>query len=400
MQTTQSRLRFITAASLFDGHDASINIMRRILQSSGVEVVHLGHNRSVAEIVTAALQEDAQAIAISSYQGGHVEFFKYIVDELKRQNAPHIRLFGGGGGTITTKEAEELHRYGVSRIYSPEDGRLLGLQGIIDDMIKRAKECPFPSIDWKQIEKSPQASHSLGMALTAIENKIAFETVLKKSTRPSIVVGLTGTGGAGKSSLTDELVLRVLENEPNSRVALLAIDPTRRKTGGALLGDRIRINSAHHPRCFMRSLATRDSGVSVSQATQDAIAFLKQADFDWLFVETSGIGQSETPIVDWVDFNLYVMTSEFGAPTQLEKINMLDFADVVVLNKFDKAGALDAIQDVRTQLRRNHRQLEALSPTLYPVIGTVASRFQDPGVTMVYQHLCHLKSAGKGIKPL
>ena len=405
------RTRFVTAASLFDGHDASINIMRRILQASGAEVIHLGHNRSVQEIVTAALQEDAQAIAISSYQGGHVEFFKYMVDLLKKHQASHIRIFGGGGGTITPSEIQELEAYGVTKIYSPEDGRLLGLQGLIDDMLKKTESHPFRHVVWEKLPHYATDPMGLSQALTCLElegpafeqnefrsHKLDFDKLteaMEKAPKTATVVGMTGTGGAGKSSLTDELVIRILENEPQARVAILAVDPTRRKTGGALLGDRLRVNSLKNPRVFMRSFATRQANASISRATHEAVKLLSGAGFDWVFVETGGIGQADTSVVDLCDINVYVMTSEFGAPTQLEKINMLDYADLVILNKFEKPGALDALTEVRKALRRNHLSYEKFAPEHYPVIGTIASRFNDSGVTDAYRHLHYLKTTHK-----
>lgn len=410
------RVRFITAASLFDGHDAAINIMRRILQSSGAEVIHLGHNRSVNAILKAALEEDAQAIAISSYQGGHVEFFKYIIDLLKKNHLDHIKVFGGGGGTITPEEITLLENYGVKKIYSPEDGRKLGLQGIINHMLGYAAVHPLAQIDWEKLPDYATDSKSLAQAITCIElGDAAFESPEFKNRKPhwealksslskakshSTVVGLTGPGGAGKSSLTDELVLRVLESDPQAKVAVLAIDPSRRKTGGALLGDRLRMNSLNNPRTFMRSLATREANTALSKATKEAIALFKASGFDWIFVETGGIGQADTSIVDLVDINLYVMTAEFGAPTQLEKINMLDYASMVIINKFEKNGSLDALTEVRKQFRRNHREFEKLDPSLYPIFGTIASRFADPGVNAAFNHLLKIKSSSEKRIPL
>ena len=408
--------RFITAASLFDGHDAAINIMRRVLLSEGAEVIHLCHNRSAQEIVEAAIQEDAQAIALSSYQGGHVEFFKYIIDLLKNKNAEHILVFGGGGGTITPQESKLLEDYGVAKIYSPEDGRQLGLQGIIRHMLAQIKHHPLQNKHWAALSHFPEQYQSLGEILTCAElgEEAFYSLKLEKqfagflshleaarcAQSHSIVVGMTGTGGAGKSSLTDELVLRILETDPKARVAILAIDPTRRKTGGALLGDRLRMNSLANPRCYMRSLATREAHVSISRATQDSISFLKAARFDWVFVETGGIGQADTSITDLVDLNLYVMTSEFGAPTQLEKIGMLDFAHLVVLNKFEKAGAVDALTEVRKQFRRNHREFENVPVNRYPIFGTIASRFNDSGVNQVFHHLQKIRRATNKRLPL
>lgn len=402
------RVRFITAASLFDGHDASINIMRRILQASGAEVIHLGHNRSVQEIVQAAVQEDAQAIAISSYQGGHMEFFKYMIDLLRENKCGHIKVFGGGGGTITPSEISELERYGVSKIYSPEDGRTLGLQGIINHMLKTAESEPLKQVDWLTVDQFPTNTRALAQALTCLEYS-EFEDLqgaaaghletLKKTIagRPKkgVVVGMTGTGGAGKSSLTDELILRLLSWDKEARIAVLAVDPTRKKTGGALLGDRLRMNSLKYPRLFMRSFATREANVALSRAAKDGIEILKASGFDWIFLETGGIGQSDTSIVDLVDINVYVMTSEFGAPTQLEKINMLDYAQLVLINKFEKAGSLDALTEVRRTFRRNHREFESIDQSKYPVIGTIASRFGDKGVDAACRHLMALKKDPK-----
>ncbi len=405
------RTRFVTAASLFDGHDASINIMRRLLQNGGAEVIHLGHNRSVQEIVDAAVQEDAQAIAISSYQGGHVEFFKYMIDLLKEKGCPHIKVFGGGGGTIAPHEAKELEAYGVVKIYSPEDGMKLGLEGIIDHMLKTAAVPALRNIDWGSLKQfGPENvkgnAKPLAQALTVLElgragftdeysaKATVFDELQAASpalrTKP-YVVGLTGTGGAGKSSLTDEIALRFLEANPEGKIAILAVDPTRRKTGGALLGDRLRVNVLKGPRTFMRSLATREANASISPATKDCLELLKKAGFDWILVETGGIGQADTSLVGLCDVNVYVMTSEFGAPTQLEKINMLDYADIVVINKIDKSGSLDALTEVRKQIRRNHREWLSEKPERFPVIGTMASHFADKGVDLVFGHLTRIK---------
>jgi len=382
------KIRFVTAASLFDGHDASINIMRRILQSSGAEVIHLGHNRSVDEIVTAALQEDVQGIAISSYQGGHVEFFKYMLDLLKQRGGAHIKVFGGGGGVIVADEIRELQEYGVTRIYSPEDGQRMGLQGMINDMLAR---CDFDQT------RDPARKEPLTLAqvITALELG-----VLKKkpqSTKAVPVLGITGTGGAGKSSLTDELVRRFrLDHGDKLKIAVLSVDPTRRKTGGALLGDRIRMNAIHAPATFMRSLATRDTGKEISAALGDAIAACKAAGYDLVMVETAGIGQGDAAIVPHVDASLYVMTPEFGAASQLEKIDMLDFADFVAINKFDRRGAEDALRDVRKQLQRNREAFRVPAEEM-PVFGTIAARFNDDGVTALY-HAVAEKLGFKGGK--
>lgn len=392
-------LRFVTAASLFDGHDAAINIMRRILQANGVEVIHLGHNRSVDEIVKAAIQEDVDAIAISSYQGGHNEFFAYCIDQLKENQVPHIQVFGGGGGTITPAEIKALQEKGVSRIYSPEDGHQMGLQGIILDMISRChrKKPQNSPPDWVHLAKK---SADLARVLTRIERGEDLPSLTASTAEKGIVVGMTGTGGAGKSSLTDELTLRLLDSEPHCRIGILAIDPTRKKTGGALLGDRLRINSLQNPRVFMRSIATRQSHSSISPFTVAMVKVMRRAGFDWIFVETGGIGQADAAIVEMVDFSIYVMTCEFGAPTQLEKINMLDFADLIIINKFDKQGALDALTEVRRQFRRNHREFEKLPPERFPVFGTIASRFGDPGIDAASQHLRSLATHRKRYQPL
>ncbi len=397
-----NKVRFVTAASLFDGHDASINIMRRILQSMGCEVIHLGHNRSVQEIVNCALQEDAHGIAVSSYQGGHVEFFKYMIDLLKQADASHIQVFGGGGGVIVPAEIRELHAYGVSRIYSPEDGQRLGLQGMIGDMISRcdrdlAALAPTSLEGVIDCAKSADASgavhghtRALAQLITALEAGSAAPELRSElhrlaDLRKVPALGITGTGGAGKSSLTDELVRRLrLDRDDALRIAVISVDPTRRKSGGALLGDRIRMNAINHPAIFMRSLATREAGSEVSGALPDAIAACKLAGFDLVIVETSGIGQGDAAIVPLVDLSLYVMTPEFGAASQLEKIDMLDFADFVAINKFDRKGAMDALRDVAKQLQRN-RELWSIPTEQMPVFGTQASRFNDDGVTALYQ---------------
>lgn len=389
------KIRFVTASSLFDGHDASINIMRRLLQSSGAEVIHLGHNRSVDEIVRAAIQEDVQGIAVSCYQGGHVEFFKYMIDLLREKGAGHIRVFGGGGGVIIPEEIAELEAYGVSKIYSPEDGRRLGLQGMINDMLEK---CDFPTVqtlndELERIrEKDVQAvARLITLAEQAVEGKHSsvFEEVLAtlaEVERTAPVVGITGTGGAGKSSLTDELVRRFLQDFPEKTVAVLSIDPTKQKTGGALLGDRIRMNAIHHPRVFMRSLATRDTRTELSAAIDDAVKIVQAAGYDLIIVETSGIGQGDARIVELVDVSVYVMTSEFGAPSQLEKIDMLDYADLVVINKFDRKGAEDALRDVRKQVQRN-QGLFTIPAEQLPVYGTMAHQFHDAGTNRFYRGL-------------
>jgi len=389
---TTNHVRIVTAASLFDGHDAAINIMRRILQSSGAEVIHLGHNRSVAEIVDCAIQEDAQGIAITSYQGGHVEYLKYMVDLLKERGAK-TKVFAGGGGTILPSEIEELHVYGVARIYSPDDGRELGLQGMINDLLQ---QCDFPTLTPPingHVEaagrRDPQA---IGQLITLAENNpddassILPKLQAMSNGKTIPVLGITGTGGAGKSSLVDELVRRFLIDFDDKTVAILSVDPSKRKTGGALLGDRIRMNSIHHDRVYMRSLATRQSNLALSRYVRDAIEICKAAQHDLIIVETSGIGQSDTEITEHSDIALYVMTAEYGAATQLEKIDMLDFADVIAINKFDKRGSLDALRDVRKQYKRNHQLFQTDDDEL-PIFGTIASQFNDPGTHHLYKKL-------------
>ena len=396
------KIRIVTAASLFDGHDAAINIMRRIMQAGGAEIIHLGHNRSVEEIVNTAIQEDAQGIAITSYQGGHNEFFKYMHDLLRERGAGHINIFGGGGGTILPSEIEELHRYGINRIYSPDDGRRMGLQGMIDDVLR---QCDFVLGDHLNGElKNFDAGQPLSIArlITSVENfpETASEWLQpireQAATATVPVLGITGTGGAGKSSLVDELVRRFLMEFENQRIAVLSVDPSKRKTGGALLGDRIRMNTASHPRVYMRSMATRQSNLALSRHVQDALHILKAAQFDLIILETSGIGQSDTEIVDHSDVSLYVMTPEYGAATQLEKIDMLDFADIIAINKFDKRGALDALRDVKKQYQRNHQLWEMAFEDM-PVYGTIASQFNDPGMNALYrkvmQQLAHTTGA-------
>lgn len=393
-------VRFVTASSLFDGHDASINIMRRILQASGAEVIHLGHNRSVEEIVNAAIQEDAQGIAISSYQGGHVEFFKYMYDLLKERGATHIRLYGGGGGVIIPREIKELHEYGIARIFSPEDGRELGLQGMIDLMIK---ECDFLTASKveDEIEKLKTGdAGTIAKLITAAESQLGSEneaaataekviSEVKQLSSDAPVIGITGTGGAGKSSLTDELIRRFLNEVPEIKIAVISIDPTKQKTGGALLGDRIRMNAIFSPRVYMRSLATRQSRSELSLAIHDAIAVVKAAGYDLVIVETSGIGQGDAAITEICDLSLYVMTSEFGAPTQLEKIDMIDYADLIVINKFERKGSQDAKRQVQKQYQRSHLLFESPFEDL-PVYGTIASQFNDPGTNTLFVALLDL----------
>lgn len=378
-------IRIVTAASLFDGHDAAINIMRRILQASGAEVIHLGHDRSVHDVVTTAIQEDSHAIAITSYQGGHLEFFKYARDLLDEQGCKQIKIFGGGGGTILPDEQAELHAYGIERIYSPDDGRAMGLQGMIDDLLSKAQQTNGHKSG--QNGTSPAAGwtdKALGQAITALEEG-DFEGAIPASTATPIL-GITGTGGAGKSSLTDELVRRFLHDFDDKRVAIVSVDPSRRRSGGALLGDRIRMNSIYDERVYMRSMATRQSNRALSQHVPQVLQLLRTAEFDLIILETSGIGQSDTEIVDLVDVALYVMTPEFGAASQLEKIDMLDFADVVAINKFDKRGAADALRDVKKQYRRNRLLWTARDEDL-PVYGTIASQFNDAGTTRLYMAL-------------
>src|SRR5688572_6977811 len=393
----KNKIRFVTAASLFDGHDASINIMRRILQASGAEVIHLGHNRSVEEIVSAALQEDVQGIAVSSYQGGHLEFFKYMMDLLRSRGGAHIQVFGGGGGVIVPSEIEELQGYGVARVYSPEDGQRMGLQGMINDILAR---CDFDLTQHAPKGLAAGDLRALAQVITALELgcfACADELREKAKANPCPVLGITGTGGAGKSSLTDELVRRFrLDQDHGVSLAVLSVDPTRRKTGGALLGDRIRMNAIHAPNIFMRSLATREAASEVSAALGDAIAACRAAGFQLVIVETAGIGQGDAAIVPHVDASIYVMTPEFGAASQLEKIDMLDFADFVAINKFDRKGSEDALRDVRKQVQRNREAFSAAAEDL-PVFGTIAARFNDDGVTALY-HAVSARLAEKGLK--
>ncbi|MDS4026176.1 MAG: methylmalonyl-CoA mutase family protein [Candidatus Contendobacter sp.] len=389
------KIRFVTAASLFDGHDASINIMRRILQASGAEVIHLGHNRSVEEIVTASLQEDAQGIAVSSYQGGHVEFFKYMIDLLRARGGENIKVFGGGGGVIVPVEIHELHDYGVTRIFSPEDGQAMGLQGMIDHMLTVCDTDPGQYAPKTLEEIQAGDWRTLSRLITALENRavatdLRQQILAEAKTRTVPVLGITGTGGSGKSSLTDELVRRFrLDQDDRLKIAVIAADPSRRKTGGALLGDRIRMNAIAGPNLYMRSLATRAAGSEVPETLGDILAACKLAGFDLLIVETSGIGQGDAAIVPLVDRSVYVMTPEFGAASQLEKIDMLDFADAVAINKFDRKGAEDALRDVRKQVQRN-RKAFAQSPEEMPVYGTIAARFNDNGVTALYRGVVEL----------
>jgi len=395
------KVRIVTAASLFDGHDAAINIMRRILQSSGAEIIHLGHNRSVQEIVDTAIQEDVQGIAITSYQGGHTEFFKYMYDLLREKGAEHIKLFGGGGGTILPEEIEDLHNYGVNRIYSPDDGRAMGLQGMINHLLQ---QCDFPvgkELNGELKAFKTKDSHAIARMISAVENfpeenKKWLEDLRERVSEKVVpILGITGTGGAGKSSLVDELVRRFLLDFEDKTIAIISVDPSKRKTGGALLGDRIRMNAVNVDRVYMRSLATRQSNLALSRHVQDAIDILKAAEYDMIILETSGIGQSDTEIVDHSDVSLYVMTPEYGAATQLEKIDMLDFADMIALNKFDKRGALDALRDVKKQYQRNHQYFDQDLDEM-PVYGTIASQFNDPGMNNLYRHLMDLLAEKTG----
>ena len=394
-ETSVKNIRIVTAASLFDGHDAAINIMRRVLQSKGAEIIHLGHNRSVAEIVECAIEEDADGIAITSYQGGHVEFFKYIKDLLEESGCGHIKIFGGGGGTILPSEIQELHEYGINKIYSPDDGRKMGLEGMIEDVLKQCglketkKSKPqqnghFALGEWKDIKQ-------IATAISIAENGGDYKSFVNGKDKTNgvhaiPVLGITGTGGAGKSSVTDEIVRRFLNQYLDKTIAVISVDPSKKKTGGALLGDRIRMNSIHHPRAYMRSLATRESDKALSEYVQQAIDICKHAGYDFIILESAGVGQSDASILDYCDVSMYIMTPEYGAASQLEKINMLDFADLVCINKFDKAGALDALHDVRKQYKRNNNLWDAKNEEM-PVIGTIASQFNDPGVNELFEKL-------------
>jgi len=386
----KNKIRIVTAASLFDGHDAAINIMRRIIQATGVEVIHLGHDRSVAEVVDCAIQEDANAIALTSYQGGHNEYFRYMFDLLKERGAGHIKIFGGGGGVILPKEIKELMDYGIERIYSPDDGREMGLQGMINDLVERC-DGPTPALS-KGEDVSERLKkrnvNAIARLISLAENRHEefekFQPIVEKQQGNVPVLGITGTGGAGKSSLVDELVRRFLMDFPEKHIGIISVDPSKRKTGGALLGDRIRMNAINNERVYMRSLATRQSNLALSKHVSEAVQVLKAAKYDLIILETSGIGQSDTEILEHSDVSLYVMTPEFGAATQLEKIDMLDFADMVAINKFDKRGALDALRDVKKQYARNHGLWHAKEDEL-PVFGTIASQFNDPGMNNLYK---------------
>ncbi len=386
----KNKIRIVTAASLFDGHDAAINVMRRIIQSTGCEVIHLGHDRSVDEVVNTAIQEDAQAIAMTSYQGGHTEYFKYMYDLLKERGAGNIKIFGGGGGTILPEEIKELQDYGIARLYHPDDGRKMGLQGMINDMVEKSDYPTGQNLNGEVKALGKHDPHTIARVISAAENfpesfKEELQSIREKAAKiDTPVLGITGTGGAGKSSLVDELIRRFLIDFEDKTLAIVSVDPSKRKTGGALLGDRIRMNSVNNPRVYMRSLATRQSNMSLSNNVSDAIAILKTAGFDMIIVETSGIGQSDTQITNHSDVSLYVMTPEYGAASQLEKIDMLDFADIIALNKFDKRGALDAVRDVKKQFKRNHQLWEAEDKDL-PIFGTIASQFNDPGMNALYR---------------
>ena len=397
------KIRIVTAASLFDGHDAAINIMRRILQASGAEIIHLGHNRTADEIVNTAIQEDVQGIAITSYQGGHNEFFKYIYDLLKERNSGHIKLFGGGGGTILPEEIADLHAYGISRIYAPDDGRAMGLQGMINDLLRKCDYEIGKSLNNEFDHLNIQHPHNIARLITAAENypelhQDLFAKLHERAAETKIpVLGITGTGGAGKSSLIDELIRRFLMEYKGKTLGIISVDPSKRKTGGALLGDRIRMNAVNRSNVYMRSMATRQSNLALSKQVKNALDILKSAGFDMIILETSGIGQSDTEITDHSDISLYVMTPEFGAPSQLEKIDMLDFADVISINKFDKRGAVDALRDVRKQYQRNHQRWHDPLEEM-PVFGTIASQFNDPGTNALYRKvmdLISIKADGK-----
>ena len=401
--TLKNKVRLVTAASLFDGHDASINIMRRVMQASGAEVIHLGHDRSVQEVVDCAIQEDANAIAITSYQGGHVEYFKYMYDLLKEGGCGHIKIFGGGGGVILPDEIKELEEYGITRIYSPDDGRKMGLQGMIDDLLEKSDFPTGVNLNGEVGHVIDKDVKSIARLISAAENYHDLpetQAVLKKMSEQAAVsktpvLGITGTGGSGKSSLVDEIVRRFLIDFSDKNIGIISVDPSKRKTGGALLGDRIRMNAIRNKRVYMRSMATRQSNLAVSKHILDAVNILKAANYDLIILETSGIGQSDTQITDYCDLSLYVMTPEYGAATQLEKIDMLDFADIVVINKFDKRGAMDALRDVKKQYQRNHKMFDK-SPDDMPVYGTIASQFNDPGTNTMYKALIDIVAKKTG----
>ncbi len=397
----KNKVRIVTAASLFDGHDAAINIMRRILQSTGCEVIHLGHDRSVDNVVNTAIQEDAQAIAMTSYQGGHIEYFKYMYDLLQEKGAVHIRIFAGGGGVILPEEIKELMDYGITRIYSPDDGRTMGLQGMINDLVEKSDHPTGVEVNIDPDHLSASNPVAIAQIISAAENyhekhKSLFERInARAKTSKTPVLGITGTGGSGKSSMIDEIVRRFLIDFKDKTIGIISVDPSKRKTGGALLGDRIRMNAINNPRVYMRSLATRQSNLALSAHVKEAVQVLKAASFDLIVLETSGIGQSDTEILDHSDVSLYVMTPEYGAATQLEKIDMLDFADVIALNKFDKRGALDALRDVKKQYQRNHQRWTSPVDEM-PVFGTIASQFNDPGTNQLYKKLMETLASKAG----
>jgi methylmalonyl-CoA mutase len=393
----QHKVRIVTAASLFDGHDAAINVMRRIIQATGCEVIHLGHDRSAEEVVDTAIQEDANAIAMTSYQGGHNEYFKYMRDLLQQKGAGHIRIFGGGGGTILPEEIKDLEDYGITKLYHPDDGRALGLQGMINDLVQKSDFATGHNITFNLEQIVAKNPTTIAQTISCAENYpddfVAYRTLLQehiaKMDKTAPVLGITGTGGAGKSSLVDEFVRRFLFDLKDKNIAIISVDPSKRKTGGALLGDRIRMNSIKNSRVYMRSLATRQSNLALSKHVDDAVLILKAAGFDLIILETSGIGQSDTEITEHSNVAMYVMTPEYGAATQLEKIDMLDFADIIAVNKFDKKGAADALKDVKKQFQRNHKLFDK-DPETMPVYGTIASQFNDPGMNTLYRNLLDL----------
>ncbi|MDP7567720.1 MAG: cobalamin-dependent protein, partial [Flavobacteriales bacterium] len=388
--TPINKVRIVTAASLFDGHDAAINIMRRIIQATGCEVIHLGHDRSVEEVVNCAIEEDANAIAMTSYQGGHTEYLKYMYDLLQEKKATHIKIFAGGGGTILPEEIKELEDYGISKIYHPDDGRSMGLQGMINDLIKQSDFLVGEKLEGGIADIESKNINAIARMISAAENcpkqhssiLSEIKSLATKSETP--VLGITGTGGAGKSSLVDELVRRFIIDFPTKNIAIVSVDPSKKKTGGALLGDRIRMNSIKSDNVYMRSLATRQANLALSAHVNDALDILKVANYDLIILETSGIGQSDTEILEHSDVSLYVMTPEYGAATQLEKIDMLDFADLISINKFDKKGSLDALRDVQKQYQRNNQRFDEKVADM-PVYGTIASQFNDPGANSLYK---------------